>query len=85
MTDESGTDAENAARVEALSRFARATATAFQGALQFATQAEQSLVDSLTALVDEGQTLDQVAAHVGLRREYVEQLLDGQRMSLRFL
>ncbi len=73
-------------RRAALSSFAKATATALQGgALQFATQSEQLLVSSITALIATGLTVDDVAVRVGLRREYVEELLDGRRIALRFL
>ncbi len=72
-------------RRAALTAFARATAAALQSAVQFASQSEQSLATSITALIDEGLTLDEVAVRIGLRREYVEQLMNGGRITLLFL
>ncbi len=42
-------------------------------------------MSSITALIATGLTVDDVAVRVGLRREYVEELLDGRRIALRFL
>ena len=90
MTDQADTppdETEHATEAQhaALARFAKANAVALQSALQFAAQTEQSLATALIAMADAGLTVDDIAVQVGLRREYVEQLLDGGRMTLRFL
>lgn len=71
--------------VDAMAQFARSAATAFQNSTHFATQAEDALANAVLTMVNVGMTVDAIAAHVGLRREYVVQLLEGERLAHRLL
>ncbi|WP_294181866.1 hypothetical protein [uncultured Schumannella sp.] len=82
--DEQLDEAEKS-RVEALVKFARASASAFQGAMHFAIQSEQALASTVAALQASGLSVDDVAFRVGLARETVERLQDGTLVTHRLI
>lgn len=84
-TAEPRDDSAAEAHLAELVKFARSSATAFQGAMQFATQAELMVASTLAGLHEAGLTIDDIAYRVGLARETVERLLGGSLITHRFI